>query len=52
VIVEYTLAKFSECFCFTNALVDVWLHEKGKRLSRDVFTIIARTHADKMGRRP
>jgi hypothetical protein len=52
VIIEYTLAKFTKRLCLTYALIDVWLHEKGKRLSRDVLSTIPGTHADAMGSRP
>jgi hypothetical protein len=52
VTIEYTLAKFSKRLRIINALTDVWLHEKGKRLSRDVLNTIPCTHADTMGGRP
>lgn len=52
VIIEYTLAEFTKRLCPTDTLIDVWLHEKGKRLSRDIHNTITRTHADAMGSRP
>ena len=52
VTIEYTLAEFTKRLCPTDALIDVWLHKKGKRLSRDVHNTVTRTHADAMGSRP
>jgi hypothetical protein len=52
VIVEYTLAKFTKRLCLTDVLINFWLHEKGKRLSGNMFSIIPGTHADTMGGRP
>lgn len=52
VIIKYTYAKFTKRLCLTNALIDVRLHEKGKRFSGDVLSIITCTHADAMGGRP
>src|SRR5258708_19763669 len=52
VIIEYTLAKFSKCLRLTNVLINVWLHENSKRLSRNMLSTIPCTHADTMGSRP
>lgn len=52
VVIKYTLAKFTKRLCLTNVLVNVWLHEKGKCLSRNMLTIIPCTHTDTMGSRP
>lgn len=52
VIIEYTFAKFTKRLSLTDTLIDVWLHEKGKCLSRNVHSTIACTHADAMGGRP
>ena len=52
VVIEYTLAKFTKRLCLTDVLINVWLHEKGKRLSRNMLNTIPCTHADTMGSRP
>jgi hypothetical protein len=52
VTIEYTLAIFTKRLCLTNVLINVWLHEKGKRLSGNMLSTIPCTHADTMGSRP
>ena len=52
VIIKDTHAKVTKGLCFTNTLIDVRLHEKGKRFSGDVLHTITCTHTDTMGGRP
>jgi hypothetical protein len=52
VIIKYALAKFAKGLSLTNALIDVWLHKKGKCFSGNVLRTITCTHADTMGGRP
>jgi hypothetical protein len=52
VIIESTLAKITKRLRLTYVLINVWLHEKGKRLSGNVLSTIPCTHTNTMGSRP